>query len=164
MARPVVLSDASPLFALSLIDQLDLLPLLLGTITITEVVRNEVLIGSAKPGEAAIAEAIKAGAIRVIADQWQQPRFPELDEGEASTLRAATHLGARCLVLIDERVGRAIARELRIAYTGTVGVIVQAKKRGFILSARTLFQQLLAQQFRVSVELIREALVQAGEG
>jgi len=164
MARPLVLSDASPLIALSLIERLELLRLLFGTVTITEVVRDEVLSGSAKPGEAAIANGIESGSIQVIADRWLEPRFPELDEGEASTLRAATHLGAPCLVLIDERVGRAIARELEIAHTGTVGLIVQAKKRGLIPSARALFEQLLAQHFRVSGEMIREALVLAGEG
>ncbi len=98
MARPVVLSDASPLIALSLIDRLDLLHSLLGRITITDVVKSEVLVGGTKPGQAAIAAAIKAKRIRVIADRWPEPKLPELDEGEASTLRAAIHPGVRCLV------------------------------------------------------------------
>ncbi len=164
MARPVVLSDASPLIALSLIDRLDLLHSLLGRITITDVVKSEVLVGGTKPGQAAIAAAIKAKRIRVIADRWPEPKLPELDEGEASTLRAAIHLGVRCLVLIDERAGRAVARELGITHTGTVGLIVQAKKRRLVPSARRIFEQLLAKDFRVAAEMIREALAQAGEG
>lgn len=98
MARSVVLSDASPLIALSLIDRLDLLHSLLGQITITDVVKAEVLEGGTKPGQAAIAAAIEAERIRVIADEWAEPKFPELDEGEASTLRAAIHLERPCLV------------------------------------------------------------------
>ena len=72
MARPVVLSDASPLSALSLIDRLDLLHSLFGRITITEVVRSEVLEGGTKPGQAAIATAIQGKQIRVIADEWPE--------------------------------------------------------------------------------------------
>jgi predicted nucleic acid-binding protein len=87
-----------------------------------------------------------------------------LDEGEASTLRAAEHIGVPCLVLIDERAGRATARELGIALSGTLGLIVQARKRGLIPSARAAFEQLLERDFRVAAEMIREALVQVGEG
>ena len=163
MARPVVLSDASPLIALSLIERLDLLHSLLGQVTITDVVQSEILAGGDRAGQAAIVLAIEASHIRVIIDQWSEPRLPDLDEGEASTLRAAIHQGAPCLVLIDERAGRTVAREMGIAHTGTVGLILQAKKRGLIPVVRTLFEQLFAQDFRVSAGLISEALVQAGE-
>ena len=57
MARPVVLSDASPLIALSLIERLDLLHSLLGQITITDVVQSEILAGGDRPGQAALAAA-----------------------------------------------------------------------------------------------------------
>jgi predicted nucleic acid-binding protein len=164
MAHPVVLSDASPLIALALIDRLNLLHSLFGEVLITEVVKGEVLVGGDKPGETAIAAAIEASWIRVIADQWLEPQFPDLDEGEASTLRAAMHIGVPCLVLIDERVGRATARELGIPLSGTLGLIVQARKRGLIPSARAAFEQLLERDFRVATEMIREALVQVGEG
>jgi len=163
MAQSIVLSDASPLIALALINRLDLLQSLLGQVSITEVVKAEVLAEGSKPGEPAIAEAIKSNWIRVIADEWPEPQFTALDEGEASTLRAAVNVGAPCLVLIDERAGRAVATELGIAIAGTVGLIVQAKKRGLIPSARALFAELLKKEFRVGAEMIREALVQVGE-
>jgi predicted nucleic acid-binding protein len=163
MARRVVLSDASPLIAFSLLGRLDLLHALLGRITITDVVQSEILAGGERPGQTAIAAAIRARRIRAIIDRWAEPRLPDLDEGEASTLRAAIHQSLPCLVLIDERAGRAVAKELGIAHVGTVGVIVQAKKRGLVPAARTLFEQLFAQDFRVSAGLINEALAQVGE-
>ena len=83
MPRPVVLSDASPLIALSLIERLDLPVSLLGQITITDVVRSAVLAGGDRAGQAAIAMAIKARHIRVIIDQWSAPGLPDLDEGRA---------------------------------------------------------------------------------
>lgn len=163
MARRVILSYTSPLIAFSLLERLDLLHALLGRITITEVVRSELLAGGDKPGQPAIAAAIRARRIQVIADTWPEPTFPDLDEGEASTLRAAIHQRAPCLVLIDERAGRAVARDLGIAHAGTLGLIVQAKKRGLVPAAKTLFERLFAQDFRVSAKLINEALAQASE-
>jgi predicted nucleic acid-binding protein len=163
MAQSIVLSDASPLIAFALVNRLDLLRSLFGQVSVTEVVKADVLADGSKPGEAAIAEAIGSHWIRVIPDEWPEPQFPALDEGEASTLRVAVNVGVPCLVLIDERVGRAVATELGLAIVGTVGLIVQAKKRGLIPSARALFASLLEQDFRIGTELIREALVRAGE-
>ncbi len=163
MAQRIVLSDASPLIALALVDRLDLLHSLFGQVSITEVVKGEVLFDGTKPGEAAIAAAIKAGWIRVIGDQWPEPQFPALDEGEASTLRAAVNIGVPCLVLIDERAGRTVATELGIAIAGSVGLIVQARRRGLIPSARAVYVELLDKDFRIGAEMIRGALAQAGE-
>ena len=163
MAQRIVLSDASPLIAFALVDRLDLLRSLFGQVSITEVVKAEVLIDGSKPGEAAIAHAVQSNWIRVIADEWPEPRFTALDEGEASTLRAAVNIGVPCLLLIDERAGRAVASELGIAMAGTVGLIVQARKRALIPSARAIFTDLFDKDFRIGAELIREALAQAGE-
>jgi len=163
MARRIVLSDARPLIALSLIDSLDLVHALLEAITVTDVVHAELSVGGDKPGQAAIARAVKRRRIRIIPDTWSDPDLSYLEEGEASTLRAALHQRSPCLVLIDERAGRAVAKELGLPHVGTVGLIVQAERRGLIPSARALFEQLLARDFRVSAGLIRAALEQVGE-
>jgi len=163
MARHVVLSDASPIIALSLIDRLDLLHALLGQITITEVVHTEIIAGGDRPGQGAIGFAIKVKWIRVITDEWLEPKFPDLDEGEASTLRAAIQCDRPCLVLIDERAGRAVAKEAGIAHTGTIGLLLQVKKRKLVPAVRPLFEQLFARGFRISAELIGAALALAGE-
>ena len=162
MAR-LVLSDTSPLIALSLIGRLDLLSALFGEITITDVVRAELLAGGDRPGQAAIASAVCEKLVRVIGESKKEPLFLFLDEGEASTLRAAIQHDGPCLVLIDERAGRAVAAEYGIAHTGTVGVILQAKKRALIPSARTVFAELLTQDFRIAAGLMREALARVGE-
>jgi len=163
MAQSFVLSDASPLIALALADRLDLLGSMFGQVSITEIVKSEVLVDGSKPGEAAIAQAIASGWIQVISKEWPEPQFPMLDEGEASTLRAAVSLGVPCLVLVDERAGRTVATELGLAIAGTVGLVVQARKRGFVPSARAIFVELLERDFRVGAEMIRAALAQVGE-
>lgn len=148
---------------MSLIGRLDLLSALFGPITITEVVQAELLADGDRPGQAVIAAAISATQIRVIANSRTEPALLALDEGEASTLRVAIHNVGPCLIVIDEPAGRAVAAEYGIPHTGTVGVILQAKKRALIPSVRTVFEELLAQEFRIAAGIIKKALILAGE-
>jgi predicted nucleic acid-binding protein len=53
---------------------------------------------------------------------------------------------------------------LGIALSGTLGLIVQARRRGLIPSARAAFEQLLERDFRIAAEMIREALGAGGGG
>lgn len=166
----IVLSDATALIYLAQIPEgLSILAGLFGQVTITAIVKEEMLPQKAAPGEHEIAGAIDSGLIAVIDDQWSEPAFPWLDEGEASTLRAAANLansGNQCLVIIDEKDGRAAAAELssaNIAISATAAVIGRAKEMGMIASAAAVFHQLREKGFRVSDEIIREVLEDIGE-
>lgn len=159
----IVLADASPLISLAAVGGLDWLHRLFGAVVLTDVVLAEVMPGEGRIGEGEIGRAIEEKRLEVVEDKWPTPQFPELDEGEASVLRAAANLGGPALLLIDERAGRSVARELGFAVTGTVGIIVAAKRRSLIPAARPAFEQLLARDFRVSSELIRAALAACGE-
>ncbi len=161
----IVLSDATALIYLAQIpDGLSLLDTLFGQVTITSVVKEEVLPQKSAPGEREIERAISKGLIAVVEDRWPEPAFPWLDTGEASTLRAAINLansGNECLVIIDEKNGRGTAKELSspvIIVTGTAAVIGRAKELGLIPSATAVFQQLREKGFRISDEVIREVL------
>jgi predicted nucleic acid-binding protein len=136
---------------------------LFGQVGITDVVRDEVVPGNDRPGEAEILEALRSGWLTVVPDRRAEPRYPELDDGEASVIRAAMNLDCPCLLLIDERSGRAVARELGFQLGGTVGVIVAARRRGVVQAARPVFERLLANGFRISPALIRSALTAWGE-
>ncbi len=163
MAQRVVFSDASPLIGLSLVGGLGWLESLFGVVCITGVVADELLPGSNKPGEAEVTTAIAEGGIRIVEDVWMEPAFPALDEGEASTLRAAVNQQEPCLVIIAEAAGRAVASELGLTVTGVVGVIIAARRRGLIASARTVFEALLKHDFRLAGALIDAALTSLGE-
>ena len=163
MAQRVVFCDASPLIGLSLVNGLGWLESLFGVVCITDVVADELLPGSDKPGEAEIAAAIAKGRIRIVEDVWMEPAFPTLGEGEASTLRATLNQKRPCLVIIDETAGRAVASELGLMVTGVVGVIITAKRRGLIASAKNVCEALLKQGFRLADTLIEAALRSLGE-
>jgi len=162
-SAPIVLADASPLIALGIVGGLAWTHALFGKVALTAAVQGEIAPGSNRPGEREIASAIRRGWLKVMGDEWAEPAFAELDEGEASTLRAAVNLRRPCLILMDEKAGRAVARELGFAVTGTACIILAAKRRRLIPAVRPVFEQLLENDFRLSAELIRAVLDEAGE-
>ena len=58
-------------------------------------------------------------------------RLARLDPGERQAIQLATREHAD-LLLMDERLGVRIAREQGLAVTGTLGVLLQAARRGLV--------------------------------
>ncbi|MDO8891029.1 MAG: DUF3368 domain-containing protein [Sulfurimicrobium sp.] len=160
----IVIADASPLIILAHVEGLGWLQSLFGQVWITSVVRDEILPGTGKPGEQLIRAAIESGTLRVFEQSRETPVFPTLDEGEASCIRAAlAHPDDKCLLLMDERLGRAIAGEQGVPVVGAAGVIGMAKMRGLIPSASEVFERLLKTDFRIAHDVIRGVLKGVGE-
>lgn len=66
---------------------------LFGVVVLTHVALAEVMPGEGRIGEGEIGRAIEEKRLEVIEDKWPTPQFSELDEAEASVLRAAANLG-----------------------------------------------------------------------
>ena len=126
-------------------------------------VRDEVLAGGDRPGTLELSQAIAEGWIEVAVVGLDASTFPDLDAGEASTLALASGRPGRCLVLMDEPLGRAHARLQGLAVAGLAGVLLAAKRAGFVPEVRPCFQRLKSSGFRLSEEVIRTVLAQAGE-
>lgn len=159
----IVIADASPLIALARVNGLDWLPSLFGEVMVTEEVLAEVLTGSYPATEAPIRQALSAGWLRVVAIETPEPALPDLDEGEASSIRLALSRTEPALLLIDERSGRAVAQELGLNVAGTAAVIGLARQRGLIPSARQVFAALHASDFRIAPEVIQTVLDRCGD-
>lgn len=101
--------------------------------------------------------------MEVAVARLEGAQFADLGAGEASTLALALKSPGRCLVLMDEPLGRAHARAHGIAVTGLAGVLLAAKRAGFISSVSPFFERLEGSNFRLSEEVIRTVLEQAGE-
>jgi predicted nucleic acid-binding protein len=165
MARCVI-SDASPLIGLAIIDGLGWLPQLFGDVWIPPSVQREVLPGVGARGEAEIAAAIKRKAVRVWRKGISAPTvpLPDLDEGETDCIHIALSLvEGSALLLMDERAGRAVATEFGVRVAGTAAVIGLAKKRRLIDSAKGRFELLHATDFRISAAIIQAVLRDVGE-
>ena len=164
MAREAItFVNASPLIALARLDGLAWLRKLYGRSLITPAVRSEVLTGLGRPGEAEVAAAIKRRQIGVLPRNPSGPLLPALDEGEASTIRAALARGPGALVILDELSARKTARRLGLHCTGTAGVIVEAKRARLVVAAGPLFKRLGQSGFHLSAKLVAAVLEELGE-
>jgi uncharacterized protein len=160
----IVVADTTPLLYLSRIGQLKLLRVLYQQIVVPETVWREAVI--ARPGEVGV-ESLRDAAWIVITDQAERAGVEHsleeaLDAGEAAAITLAQLLGATVL-LIDERKGRAAARELGLKVRGTLGVLVEARRAGLVPSLAAMLDALRTQGFRVAPALVSEALRQVGE-
>lgn len=161
MAR-LVLTDASPLIGLSLVDGIPWLQALFGTVTVPEEVLHEV-VGRHFRGEAAIADAVTAGWLLPMGPAAVDAALPDLDEGEAACIRLALAANVPALLLMDERAGRAVAQEFGLQVAGTAAVIGMAKQRGLVTAAKPVMERLHRCDFRIAAEVIRTVLQRVGE-
>jgi predicted nucleic acid-binding protein len=133
-----VVSNAGPLIALAKLNLLHLLKDLYGRIYFTSSVYNETVIEGLRQGHE------DAGTLHLFLDQmaWRPEevdpadipialREAYLDQGERDTLALAERLGS-VLVLMDETVGRQLARDRGLAVRGSLGLLVEAYQRGLI--------------------------------
>lgn len=85
-----------------------------------------------------------------------------MDPGETAAILLAEVLGAD-LLLIDERVGRAVAEERGLTVRGTLGILVHARQQGALPALRPILAALVGEGFRISPTLVAEALLRVGE-
>lgn len=162
MSRMVVI-DASPLIGLAMVDGLKWLPDIFGTVFLPETVKQEVLPGKAARGEEAIAHAINAGWLTVWPETIEPQLDIDLDAGETDCINLGLSYADKVLLIMDERAGRAVAKEKGLHVIGTAAIIGQAKKQGLIASAREIFEVLHASDFRISAAVINLVLVSVNE-
>lgn len=147
-----IISDTSCLIILTNIGELELLHKTYKEIITTVEVASEY--GSAVPSWIEIAAPKDKHRQQILELQ--------LDKGEASAIALAMETGNSILIL-DDYKARQVATKLGLEITGTLGVIVKAKKTGVISSIKPLLSKLRTTNFRISSELEKEALAEAGE-
>ena len=157
-----VVVDASPLIILFKSGLAELLPQLFTEIVVPATVRREVLAGGQDDpaviglAGAAWATAVEVPAIPSVITTW------DLDAGESCVL-AQTLLMRGSRALLDDRAARNCAKALQIRTLGTVGVILLAKRRGLIDSARVAITKISDAGCWLSADLVHTAMLEAGE-
>ena len=132
----IVVSNTSPLTNLAAIGQFDLLRRLYPDVNIADGVWNELnAMKNRWPGskEVAAARWIKRYSVRnqLLVNALRR----DIDRGEAERIVLAIELEAD-LVLLDEKEGRHAAQRLGLKMVGVVGILLEAKKKGFVDSVR----------------------------
>ncbi len=151
----IVVSDTSPINYLLLINQLDLLPRLYQQIIIPDVVHNEML-DSAAPQVLQQWIANPPIWLTVQAVSAIDETLGALDPGEQAAITLAQTLQAD-LLIVDERLGRQMARARGLHIIGTLGILDDAAAQGLIDLAETI-ARLQQTNFRVSRRIIQALL------
>lgn len=147
-----IISDTSCFIILTNIGELDLLHKVYGQIATTIDIANEY--GEKLP------EWVE---IKDVKDKYRQQLLEmQIDKGESSAIALALETPDSTLVL-DDYKARRIAEQLHLIYTGTVGVIIKAKRMGFIPSIRPLLEKIRQTDFRISIDIELQALKEANE-
>jgi predicted nucleic acid-binding protein len=129
----IVVADAGPIIHLSLIGRIDLLPTLYGRILVPGLVYQEVVRqGTGLPGSAELDGADWTDRVDPAPESslFDLLRV-HLDPGEAAAICVAVERGAG-LILSDDRQARLTAARLGKEVKGTLGILVEAKRRGEI--------------------------------
>lgn len=162
-----VVSNTSPVSNLAIIGRLDVLSVQFGTILIPDGVRKELERLEHDGGRGAIQQARTRGWLEVnSAAEAGLARHlsTSLDAGEAEAIALASGCAAD-LLIIDDSAGRAVARNLGINLTGTLGVLLKERRAGRLPSMAEEMDRLVTEAgFYLSREVRETFLEAAGEG
>lgn len=154
--------DTGPLLFLARLNRLELL----------KIRAERVLVPSAVIIEIQRKDDLALERIRVCYGDWlgecivTNPQLlkllPDLGKGEREVIAQA--LGQKInSVVLDDLDARRIARRFGLVPTGTVGLLLAAKKLGLLSSLKVELEYLKAMGFWISQSLWIEALKEAGE-
>jgi predicted nucleic acid-binding protein len=151
-----VVVNATPLIALSLVEHLDLLPQMFSEVLVPSAVYEEVAVqGRDKPGGRAFT-GVDWIDIRTPVEQTTiEPLLLGLDEGELQVLLLARSEQPEWVV-IDERLGRRVARAMGLPVKGTVGILLAAYCADLLTKsqAQDLPRRLVAVGIRIHPRII----------
>lgn len=87
----------------------------------------------------------------------QQLLEMQIDKGESSAIALALE-SENSTLIIDDFKARRVAEQLKLNFTGTIGVIVKARLKGEIESIIPILSKIKATNFRISNDLEIQAL------
>lgn len=160
---PCLIADSGPLIALAKLGMLELPGRMFGRAGLPATVYAECQVQAGLPDAQAIRVAIEQGRLEVMPDQvWPADiDVPRLDAGELAALSLAIVLDAT--VLMDERRGRESARRLGLSVVGVCGLLLRAKRLGWIGPLSPLLASLKREGYFISPALVEQVLAMAGE-
>jgi len=155
-----VVSNSTPLIALSRIGRFNLLKELFHEIVVPDAVFSEVVTsGKGRAGSKELESAKWINCQQVNNRDLITFLKISLDDGEAEAIALAKEISAD-LLLMDDGDGRSIAGSVGISFTGTVGILLRYY-RGNYADFKEALDELLAHGFRLSKVEYKKILEQA---
>lgn len=135
-----VVTNTTPIISLLKLNRLDLLHKIYEKIKIPEAVFNDIEAGSKKKYYKNIKKFNWINIVE-IQDKKALNYFLDLDIGEAEAIVLASEIDTD-LLIIDEKLGRYHAKHANLKIIGTLGVLIKAKKLGYINSLKPIIDEL----------------------
>jgi predicted nucleic acid-binding protein len=159
VAQPVAVTNTSPIIALVGVGELRVLGALFASIVVPFEVWQELV---DKPGapEPALLRALPGVAFQPT-PPWP-PEAAALDPGERAAIALAVAI-PDAWVLLDDIAARRVATDLGIPVRGTLGVLVEGKRRGLLPGVRPLVEQMIENGCRLAPQLVSSVLAAVGE-
>ena len=155
----MIVSDTGPLIVLFKTDLLFILEDLYPEVLVPKAVKTElirktegIILFNTNPW-IKVKEATDKESMRILS--------LTVDLGEAEAIALALELNS--MILIDEKKGRSHARNLNLAVRGTLGLFLEAKKKGKVKSVKECINKLKMVGYYLDDELINALLITAGE-
>ncbi|OGV66361.1 MAG: hypothetical protein A2498_15440 [Lentisphaerae bacterium RIFOXYC12_FULL_60_16] len=144
----------------------------LGLLTLLERLARRVWVPSAVVKELEIGRSSGINLPDITLLPWVTERIPEceaaldlvlnLGAGETEVLMLAREIPGT-LVVLDDRLARRMAKYMGIPIRGTLGVLLDAKKAGYIPLIKPMLDRLQELQFRMDQKTYSLVLKLAGE-
>lgn len=157
-----VVCDTSPLQYLHQLRLLHLLPSLASSVIIPPAVEEEILAGKAQEIDLPDLQTLDWLSVRHPASRLAVPLVRDLGPGETEVLMLGLEAPGSVLIL-DDALARRVAQTLQIPFTGTLGLLLDAKRSGLISSVAPSLDQLQDLRFRLSSDTRSTILKLAGE-
>ena len=157
-----VICDTSPLFYLHRLRHLSLLQKLYCHILVPEAVAAELLAGRSQGEDVPTLTQYDWIEVRRVRTQDMLPLISDLGSGEIEVLSVALEEPSS-LAILDDRYAREIATARNIRLTGTAGILVKAKREGYLPAVKPLLDELERLGFHLSKIVQRRILACAQE-
>ncbi len=159
---PEFVCNTSPLQYLHQLGRLEILAALAGTVIVPSAVTAELNHGRAKGVD--LPDLSRLGWIqeRRPAEPADAALIADLGAGEAGVLLLALE-ATDPVVILDDRLARRRAEALDLRLTGTLGLLLSAKRVGLISAITPEIEALRALGFRLSARAVEAVLQDAGE-
>ena len=144
--------DSTYLIGLERIERLDIVPRLFSQVSAPPAVVEEF---GKTPDWLNVQEVVNRTLCEALRTQ--------LGAGESEVIALSTEM-TDVVVVLDDKKARRVAHEMRLKVMGTVGLLLRAKQRDLLPELKAVLDSLESVGFRLSEELLREALRLAKEG
>ncbi len=162
MTNRTIIGDSSPLIALAIIEQLELLPKLYSRVVIPQKVWQEITVQGVGLAGAAAIKQLEWLVIEKVSPEFVKPLSILLDAGEAEAIALAMN-SPDSIVLLDNAQARRVAEHFGVNRIGTLGVLRRAKKAGLIDAIKPYTVQLQENGIYMRQNLVDAVLHDVGE-